>query len=73
MVLIDGRFRAGCFGATPLNAKDYTVIPWDDYVDRPEYHFAEVVTIPVPLFSRMARFEFAPTIFTPHTITPMIA
>jgi hypothetical protein len=73
MVLIDGRFRAGCFGATLLNAKDYTVILWDDYVDRPEYHLVEEVTKPVALFGRMARFEIEPTSFTPETITRMIS
>lgn len=73
VVLIDGRFRAGCFGATLLNAKDHTVILWDDYVDRPEYHLVEEVIKPVALFGRMARFEIEPTSFPPETITRMIS
>lgn len=40
-VLIDGRFRICCFLTTLKYAKEGTRILFDDYVNRPHYHFVE--------------------------------
>lgn len=41
VVLIDGRFRVACFLTCLLKAPLGTVIIFDDYIDRPEYHIIE--------------------------------
>lgn len=41
LVLIDGRFRVACFLTCLLKAEVGTVIIFDDYTDRPEYHVVE--------------------------------
>ena len=41
LVLIDGRFRVCCFLSTLKYAEEGTKIIFDDYVDRPHYHFVE--------------------------------
>ena len=43
VVLIDGRFRVACFLFSLLNAKKDSIIIFDDYVNRPEYHVVEEV------------------------------
>jgi hypothetical protein len=40
-VLIDGRFRVCCFLTTLKFADEGTFIFFDDYIDRPHYHFIE--------------------------------
>lgn len=41
LVLIDGRFRVACFLTCLLKAPIGTVIIFDDYINRPEYHVVE--------------------------------
>ena len=41
LILIDGRFRVCCFLTTLKFAKKGTKILFDDYLDRPYYHFVE--------------------------------
>lgn len=41
LVLIDGRFRVCCFLTTLKYAKEGTRILFDDYTNRPHYHFVE--------------------------------
>lgn len=41
LVLIDGRFRVACFLTCLLKAPKDTVIIFDDYTNRPEYHLVE--------------------------------
>lgn len=41
VVLIDGRFRVRCFLTTLKFAAPGTRIVFDDYIDRPYYHFVE--------------------------------
>lgn len=41
LVLIDGRFRVACFFTCLLKAPVGTVIVFDDYINRPEYHIVE--------------------------------
>lgn len=57
LVLIDGRFRIACFLTSFLNARDGTILVFDDYVDRPKYHIVEEVLQPQMLSGRQAVFE----------------
>ena len=41
LVLIDGRFRVCCFLTSLKFAKEGTKILFDDYINRPYYHFVE--------------------------------
>tara|TARA_B100001063_G_C16738874_1_gene543587 strand:- start:197 stop:838 length:642 start_codon:yes stop_codon:yes gene_type:complete len=41
LVLVDGRFRVCCFLTSLKFAKEGTKIIFDDYIDRPYYHFVE--------------------------------
>jgi len=41
VVLVDGRFRVCCFLTSLKFADEGTHIIFDDYIDRPEYHFVE--------------------------------
>ena len=41
LVLIDGRFRVCCFLTSLLHADPGTIIIFDDYVGRPQYHIIE--------------------------------
>ncbi|MBF9058016.1 hypothetical protein HKCCSP123_02355 [Rhodobacterales bacterium HKCCSP123] len=59
-VLIDGRFRVACFLATALMLVRPATVLWDDYVDRPRYHWIERVAKPVDTVGRMARFHLGP-------------
>ncbi len=57
LVLIDGRFRASCFLYSLINLKTGSTILWDDYNDRPEYHFVQKFIAPVEIYDRMAKFK----------------
>ena len=56
LILIDGRFRTPCFLYSLLHCKTGTRILWDDYLNRPEYHFVEQVLPPQGLVDDMAIF-----------------
>jgi hypothetical protein len=56
-VLIDGRFRVCCFLTTLLYAAPGTVVFFDDYTDRPHYHFIERFLEPKRICGRQAMFE----------------
>lgn len=60
LVLIDGRFRLGCFAAVLLNTERPVTVLWDDYTDRKEYHLAEEWLPVTEKVGRMARFEVEP-------------
>jgi len=60
LVLIDGRFRVACFLATQFMTKAPVTVLFDDYIDRPNYHFVEQFTKPSAMIGRMARFELKP-------------
>jgi hypothetical protein len=64
LVLIDGRFRMGCFVATLMNIRRPCTILFDDYGDRPYYHIVERLLPRSEMIGRMARFEARPG---PHT------
>lgn len=59
LVLIDGRFRLGCFiNALLWSRRDVTIL-FDDYLSRPLYHAVERYLRPTRLVGRMAVFEFS--------------
>ncbi len=60
VVLIDGRFRMGCFMATIFRTKKPVTILFDDYEGRPRYKRIERYFEPVEMYDRMARFEVKP-------------
>ncbi|MEM9574935.1 MAG: hypothetical protein AAF870_06885 [Pseudomonadota bacterium] len=41
VILIDGRFRVVCFLTCLIKAKPGTVVIFDDYINRPQYHIVE--------------------------------
>jgi hypothetical protein len=57
LILIDGRFRIPCFLYSLIHCKPGTRILWDDYHNRPEYHFVENVLVPQGLVDDMAIFS----------------
>jgi hypothetical protein len=57
LVLIDGRFRVACFLATLVFSKPGTIVLFDDYYDRPNYHIVEKYLTPVTRAGRMAEFH----------------
>ena len=61
VVLVDGRFRAGCVLATAFNCKKKTRVLVDDYARRDSYHAVEKIVGAPRLIGRMAEFEITPT------------
>lgn len=72
LVLIDGRFRLGCFAATLLNATAPLTVLWDDYADRTAYHAAETLAGPPQMIGRMARWHLEPRALSPSEINRII-
>lgn len=60
VVLIDGRFRTGCFLATLFRARRPVTVLFDDYAGRASYHGVERYAKPAEIVGRMARFEIEP-------------
>jgi glycosyltransferase involved in cell wall biosynthesis len=56
VVLVDGRFRVCCFLTCLIYGAPGSNIIFDDYVDRPQYHFVERFLKPVETFGRQALF-----------------
>lgn len=56
LVLVDGRFRVCCFLTCLLQGEAGTSIFFDDYTDRPQYHFVERYLKPVEMCGRQALF-----------------
>lgn len=56
VVLIDGRFRVACFFASLIHARPGTVILFDDYAHRPNYHLVEEYVAPQEICGRQAAF-----------------
>ena len=57
VILIDGRFRVACFIFSLLNAKEGSIIIFDDYVYRPHYHVIEEILKVHELCGRQAIFK----------------
>lgn len=72
LVLIDGRFRLGCFAATLLNATAPLTLLWDDFGDRPGYHAALSLVEPEAMIGRLARFRITPRTLTPAEISRVV-
>ncbi|WGV16065.1 hypothetical protein [Fuscovulum ytuae] len=60
VILIDGRFRVGCFLAVANKIQKKTRILFDDYADRPRYHSVEALCKPTLLRGRLAVFDLKP-------------
>ena len=43
VILVDGRFRVACFLYSLINAKEGSIIIFDDYMNRSHYHVVEEV------------------------------
>lgn len=56
LILIDGRFRVACFLFSLINAKEGSVIIFDDYVSREYYYVVEEVIKPNMFCGRQAIF-----------------
>lgn len=61
VVLIDGRFRAGCLLACMYMSDRPLEVYFDDYRRREIYHVVEDYVKPAEIRGRMARFEIEPT------------
>tara|TARA_B100001121_G_scaffold307468_1_gene329076 strand:- start:837 stop:1478 length:642 start_codon:yes stop_codon:yes gene_type:complete len=57
LVLIDGRFRVCCFLSSLKFADKGTFLIFDDYIDRPHYHFVEKYLPRSKVFGRQCLFE----------------
>ena len=56
LVLVDGRFRVCCFFTSLKFAEEGTKILFDDYTNRPHYHFIEKYVHPVEKCGRQCLF-----------------
>lgn len=72
LVLVDGRFRVGCFLAVMLRITRPVTLLFDDYTDRPQYHAVETYSKPVETRGRMARFDLAPRPFPMEDLTKIL-
>lgn len=61
VVLVDGRFRAGCILATAFRCARPTRVLVDDYLRRPSYHVVEKYVGKPKMTGRMADFKIKPT------------
>lgn len=68
VVLIDGRFRAACFLAVLFRIKKPTLVLWDDYTERREYHAIEELVKPSEIVGHMALFELLPMAVPPERL-----
>lgn len=57
LVLIDGRFRVACFCVSLLSARPGTVLLFDDYAGRAQYHVVEAFCPVSAMHERMAEFH----------------
>ncbi|WP_369022839.1 hypothetical protein [Rhodovulum iodosum] len=72
LVLIDGRFRPGCFVATCLRLTRPATILFDDYVNRKQYHHVERFFKPTRRIGRMAEFEVEPRKYSRDEVSEMV-
>ncbi|WP_226934588.1 hypothetical protein [Pseudogemmobacter faecipullorum] len=68
LVLIDGRFRLGCFLTIAYRITRPVTLLFDDYLPRRAYHQAEEIAAPIEMIGRMARFEIEPVTLTPDRL-----
>lgn len=65
LVLVDGRFRAGCYLATLFSTAKPVTVYFDDYLERAPYHAIERYGKPTEIRGRMARFDIEPMTIPP--------
>ena len=68
VVLIDGRFRAGCLLATLFRITRPVSVYFDDYIRRSKYRVVEEFAKPVETRGRMVRFDLEPTPIPPERL-----
>ncbi|MFE3837028.1 hypothetical protein [Pseudogemmobacter sonorensis] len=68
LVLVDGRFRLGCFLTVAYRITRPVTLFFDDYLPREAYHKAADLVAPVEMIGRMARFEMKPVQLTPDRL-----
>lgn len=72
LVLIDGRFRPACFLATMMRIERPVTVLFDDYCNRPAYHFVERYAAPVETVGNMARFTLDPMVWPKEDLTQIV-
>ena len=73
VVLIDGRFRVGCFLATMLRITRPVTVMFDDYLPRLKYRAVEEWFQPLQYTGRMAHFRVDPVVLDPARLRQVIA
>jgi hypothetical protein len=73
VVLVDGRFRVACFLTVLLRTTQPVTLLFDDYGDRPEYHWIEDLLPVARRAGRMAVFEITPGLALPSRHLTRIA
>mgnify|MGYP000618403469 CR=1 FL=1 len=72
VVLVDGRFRAGCAMATAFRTQKPVKVLVDDYERRKHYHRIEEFLGQPSLVGRMAEFDVAPMAVPGDRLLPII-
>lgn len=72
VVLIDGRFRVGCFLATIFRITRPVTVLFDDYLPRLTYRVVEEWFPPAEITGRLARFEVSPVVIDPRSLRRVI-
>ncbi len=72
VVLVDGRFRAGCAMAAAFRSLKPVTVLMDDYVSRKHYHKVEKYLGSPDITGRMARFEVKPMPVPAHKLIEII-
>jgi hypothetical protein len=73
LILIDGRFRVACLMTALQRVRRPTSVLFDDYANRPYYHWVEDLAKPVALHGRMAEFRIERTAIPDTHFSRMIA
>ncbi|TKW65546.1 MAG: glycosyltransferase family 2 protein [Paracoccus denitrificans] len=74
LILIDGRFRVGCFLNALFRIERPVTVLFDDYATGRHYAAAvEAFVKPRSIVGRMARFEIEPTALPPARLTEIIS
>ena len=73
VVLVDGRFRVGCFIATLAHTRHNVTIMFDDYQNREYYHIVERYLKPERIVGRMAIFNAKPGMLTAKDVLDLVS
>ncbi len=72
VILVDGRFRVACFWNAVLRITKPVTLLFDDYKDRPEYHWIEAFAAPIAMHGRLAQFELKPNMAYHQYLTKIV-